>query len=80
MVMTGRTMMVLAGIGKGSVPEVIGLPKGTKFEVENTLGSGDRADVYFSIEDKFVVAEIKSKFRLRTIYAKVCFNASSTGR
>lgn len=42
-------------------PEVIGLPKGTKYEFEKTFGSGDRADVYFSIEDKFVVAEIKSK-------------------
>jgi hypothetical protein len=42
-------------------PEVIGLPKGTKYELEKTLGSGDRADVCFSIKDKFVIAEIKSE-------------------
>src|SRR6202035_5666055 len=42
-------------------PEVIGLPKGTKYEIEKTLGSGDRADVCFSIKDKFVIAEIKSE-------------------
>jgi len=42
-------------------PEVIGLPKGAKSEVEKTLGSGDRADVFFSIGDKFVIAEIKSE-------------------
>lgn len=42
-------------------PEVIGLPKGTKYEFEKTLGSGDRADVCFSVKDKFVIAEIKSE-------------------
>jgi hypothetical protein len=42
-------------------PEVIGLPKGSKFELEKTLGSGDRADVCFSIKDKLVIAEIKSE-------------------
>jgi hypothetical protein len=41
-------------------PEVIGLPKTAKSEIEKVLGSGDRADVCFAIGDKFVVAEIKS--------------------
>src|SRR5262249_13833468 len=41
-------------------PQVIGLPRGAKSQLEKVLGSGDRADVYFTMGDKFVVAEIKS--------------------
>jgi hypothetical protein len=41
-------------------PELVGLPRTAKATMEKTLGSGDRADVYFVAGNKFVIVEVKS--------------------
>jgi hypothetical protein len=42
-------------------PECVGLPKYAKRNLEWVFGSGDRADVAFSLGDKIVVVEVKSQ-------------------
>jgi hypothetical protein len=40
---------------------VRGLPKNAKPDLEKVFGSGDRADVAFTMADKIIVVEVKSK-------------------
>jgi hypothetical protein len=42
-------------------PERVGLPKRAKADLEKVFGSGDRADVAFTIGEKIVVVEVKSE-------------------
>lgn len=42
-------------------PECVGLPRKSKADLEKVFGSGDRADLAFTIGEKIVVAEVKSE-------------------
>ncbi len=42
-------------------PQVIGLPRNAQAKTEEPLGSGDRADVFFTLGDRLMIAEVKPK-------------------